>query len=138
MLQSVVKPFHLRRPHSTTDRGRVPTGAKPELPQHFTLPSPLVLAVRSCHLPHDHTATAMQDYAADLFKFCAERVLKKVGSGAYTEEERRWRHAEHMLCGCPDVLYLLHIRRGSFVTLRCCRRYGEIRRRCSRARRQPL
>ena len=28
-----------------------------------------------------------------------------MGSRAYTEEERRWWHAQLMLCGCPDALY---------------------------------
>ena len=94
--------------HINPVRDLVLAGGEPELPQYLTLPSPSVLpvlAVRSCHLPHDHTAAAVQHYAADHCAFCGECVLEEVGSGAYTEEERRWRHAQHMLCACPDALY---------------------------------
>ena len=62
--------------------------------------------LRRCHLPHDHTAAAVQQYAADQCRFCGECVLGEVGSWAYTEEGRRWRHAQHVLCGCSDALYV--------------------------------
>ena len=87
-------------------------GGEPDLPQYLTLPSPSVLpvlAVRSCHLPHDHTAAAVQHDATDHCKFCGECVLEEVGSGAYTEEERRWRHVQRMLCRCPDALYSMYL-----------------------------
>ena len=76
--------------------------------QHLTLPSPSVLpvlAVRSCNLPREHTAAAVQHYAADHCKFRGECMSKEMCSWAYTEEEHRWRHAQHMLCGCADALY---------------------------------
>ena len=63
-----------------------------------------VLAVRSYHLPHDHTPAAVQHYAADHCRFRGECVLEVVGFGAHTGE-RRWRHAQLVLCGCTDASY---------------------------------
>ena len=94
--------------HLNPIRDIVVAGAACALPPYLDMSSPTVLpvlALRSCHLPHDHTAAAARHYAADHCGFCGVCVLEQVGSGEYTAEERRWRHGQHVLCGCDNTLY---------------------------------
>ena len=63
-----------------------------ELPPYLRLATPSalpVLAVRSCHLPRDHTTATINHYAGDRCTLCGCAVLHEVGSGEYTAEERK-------------------------------------------------
>jgi len=98
-----VKRAHPGPDHLNPIRQLVLEGAAAELPPYLRLPTPVtlpVLALRSCHLPGDHTAAAAKHYASDCCNLCGACVIEDVGSGEYTVEERRWRHIQHLLCGC--------------------------------------
>ena len=60
----------------------VMAGTARELPPNLRLGTPSalpVLTVRSCHLPRDHTATAVDHYGCDRCNLCGFVVLNEVG-----------------------------------------------------------
>ena len=80
----------------------VMAGTARELPPYLRLATPSalpVLSVRSCHLPREQTAAAV-NLCGDRCDLCGFAVLNEVGAGEYTAEERRWRHVQHLLGGC--------------------------------------